>query len=84
MYNQIQELLTNYGEISVLFFDAGEWKKSETWEAEKLFKMIYRLQSNIIINDHCGVAGDYSTPEQQIGNFNNKRNWESNMTFTGF
>jgi alpha-L-fucosidase len=84
MRNQIMELLTNYGEISVIFFDAGAWKSWQTWEGDKLFKLIYKLQPNIIINDRCGVKADYNTPEQKIGIFNNQRDWESCMTFTGF
>jgi alpha-L-fucosidase len=84
MRNQVQELLTNYGDISVIFFDAGEWKTHELWEGEKLFKLIYALQPNIIINDRCGVPADYTTPEQTLGEFNNSRHWESCMTFTGF
>lgn len=84
MRKQIKELLTNYGEISVLFFDASAWKSWKTWEGDQLFKMIYQLQPQIVINDRCGVKGDYSTPEQRIGIFNNTRDWESCMTFTGF
>lgn len=84
MRNQMKELLTNYGEISLVFFDAGAWKNYRTWEGDKLFKMIYELQPNILINNRCGVPGDYNTPEQKIGIFNNLRDWESCMTFTGF
>ena len=84
MRNQMRGLLTNYGEISVIFFDAGAWKKYQTWEGDELFKMIYELQPNIVINNRCGVPADYNTPEQKIGGFDNKRDWESNMTFTGF
>ena len=84
MRNQIKELLSNYGEISLLFFDAGAWKSWETWETDVLFKMIYKLQPHIVINNRCGVPGDYSTPEQSIGLFDNQRDWESCMTFTGF
>jgi len=84
MRNQIKELLTKYGEISTLFFDSGEWKTWELWEGDQLFRQIYQLQPNIVINDRCGVPADYSTPEQSIGNFDNRRDWESCMTFTGF
>lgn len=84
MREQLKELLTNYGEISVLFFDSGEWKTWELWEGDQLFKMAYTLQPNILINDRCGVPGDFTTPEQKVGNFNNRRNWESCMTLTGF
>jgi len=84
MRNQLTELLSNYGEISVLFFDAGEWKTWELWEGDRLFRLAYSLQPGIIINDRCGVPGDYSTPEQKIGTFNKRRDWESCMTLTGF
>ena len=84
MRNQLKELLTKYGEISALFFDSGEWKTWKLWEGDQLFKLIYKLQPNIVINDRCGVPADYTTPEQSIGNFNNQRDWESCMTFTGF
>jgi len=70
------------GEVSVFLFDAGKYP-ARTWETEKLFKLIYELQPNIVINDRCGLPADYSTPEQVIGSFNNRRNWESNVTFTG-
>ncbi len=84
MRNQLIELLSNYGEISVLFFDAEEWNTWKFWDGDQLVKMAYQLQPDIIINNRCGVHGDYSTPEQSLGNFNNKRDWESCMTFTGF
>ena len=54
------------------------------WNGKELFKMIHQLRPDIIINDRCGVPGDYFTPEQKIGGFNNTRNWESCMTLTGF
>lgn len=86
MRNQIREILTKYKPISEIFFDAGEWSKSDSllWEPEKMFKEIYALQPDIIINDRCGPVADYSTPEQNIGTIDMERTWESNMTFTGY
>jgi alpha-L-fucosidase len=46
--------------------------------------MIHQIRPDIIINNRCGLPGDYNTPEQHIGDFNLERDWESNMTFTGF
>jgi len=54
------------------------------WEADKMFRMIYELRPDIVINNRCGVPGDYDTPEQKLGAFNLERDWESCMTFTGF
>jgi len=51
---QIKELLTNYGEISILFFDADwmfRWNKKL---GNELMSTIRKLQPNIIINDRIG------------------------------
>ncbi|MCX6247922.1 MAG: alpha-L-fucosidase [Bacteroidetes bacterium] len=80
MKAELKELLTNYGEIGVLWFD-GEWEN--TWN-EKYGKEIYAwcrsLQPGLIINNRVGAGrmdmegltkegafgGDFGTPEQQI------------------
>ena len=78
--DQLKELLTNYGEISVLWFD-GEWES--TWNTKygtELYNYVRSLQPNIIINNRVGAgrsgmqgftktgefAGDFGTPEQEI------------------
>ncbi len=80
MRNQLKELLTNCGEIGVLWFD-GEWE--ETWNSQygtDLYNYVRSLQPNIIINNRVGAgrsgmagltkegefAGDFGTPEQEI------------------
>lgn len=80
MKDQLKELLTNYGEISVLWFD-GEWES--TWNTKygsELYNYVRSLQPNIIINNRVGAgrsgmegftkagefAGDFGTPEQEI------------------
>ena len=77
---QLKELLTNYGDIAVLWFD-GEWEN--TWNDKRgldLYNYVRSLQPNIIINNRVGAsrndlqgftkdggfAGDFGTPEQQI------------------
>jgi len=95
MKNQLQELLSNYGEIGVLWFD-GEWES--TWNREygqDLYKYVRGLQPNIIINNRVGAgragmegfsegdefAGDFGTPEQQIPNTGLPGvDWETCMT----
>ena len=78
--NQLKELLTNYGEIGVLWFD-GEWEA--TWNTrygKDLYNYVRSLQPSIIINNRVGAgrsgmegftkegefAGDFGTPEQEI------------------
>jgi alpha-L-fucosidase len=67
----------------MVWFDSGGYP-AELWETEQLFKMLYELRPDLLINNRCGVPGDFTTPEQRIGLFNNTRDWESCMTFTGY
>lgn len=76
---QLKEIVTNYGDIGVLWFD-GEWES--TWNNERgrdLYDYVRSLQPNIIINNRVGASragmegfdngegvGDFGTPEQQV------------------
>ena len=84
MFNQVQELLVNYPNISLIFFDCEEYYPWQLWDGEKLWRMIHGLRPDIVINDRCGLPADYATPEQWIGAYDLERDWESCMTFTGF
>ena len=80
MKNQLTELVGNYGNIGVLWFD-GEWE--HTWNhtyGQDLYNYVRTLQPGIIINNRVDVgrsgmagltregayAGDFGTPEQEI------------------
>jgi alpha-L-fucosidase len=83
LHGQIRELLTGYGRIDGLWFDNLRGVSSETaklWDAEKLFTMARSLQPHLIINNRCGLPGDFDTPEQRIGYFQADRPWESCCT----
>jgi alpha-L-fucosidase len=84
MHNQIRELLTNYPNIRLIFFDCEQYYPWQMWEGDKMFRIIHELRPDIVINNRCGVPADYDTPEQRLGAFSLDRDWESNMTFTGF
>jgi alpha-L-fucosidase len=79
LHGQIGELLSNYGQVDVIWFD-GLGGTAKDWDAPRLFALIKRLQPNIIINDRVGLAGDFSSPEQTVGGFQMDRPWESCMT----
>ena len=75
MRNQVEELLTNYGKIDILWFDysysgqKGErpWQKGKgkkDWEADKLISLARRLQPGIIIDNRTEIEQDIWTPEQ--------------------
>ena len=77
---QITELLTNYGTIDLLWFDAG-WERSEIdWDTQGIRKLIKTLQPNVIINERLVGAGDYFTPEQSMPRQGTVRTWEMCMT----
>ncbi|MFE6891193.1 alpha-L-fucosidase [Streptomyces sp. NPDC057694] len=65
MEGQLRELLTNYGDIDLLFFDFTYPEKGpEEWGAGQLMSVVRELQPDILVNDRLGVPGDYVTPEQ--------------------
>jgi len=79
---QVREILTNYGEIAILWWDYGTQMKSAEGAA-KLDKLL-ALQPNIITNDrlHPDFHGDTKTPEQAIPERDavEGQNWETCMT----
>ena len=95
--NQVRELLTNYGEISIIWFDFSfpgkNGKGRADWDSENLLKLARSLQPGIIVDDRLDledVAGgwDFTTPEQEkVAKWperNGKRiPWETCQTFSG-
>jgi Alpha-L-fucosidase len=95
--NQVRELLTNYGEISIIWFDFSfpgkHGKGHDDWDSENLLKMARSLQPGIIVDDRLDLDNleggwDFTTPEQvQVAKWpevNGKRvPWETCQTFSG-
>jgi len=88
MKNQCRELLTNYGDIGVMWFD-GEWVKDWTAPQGVEFERFLRgIQPNLIVNNRVGKRGispgDFGTPEQEIPATSlGKSDWETCMTING-
>src|SRR5215467_10542351 len=76
----IRELMTNYGKIDVLWYDVRWPLNADQWQSEKMNKMVFELQPDIILNNRNGLPGDFSTPEQEIRAEKAGRAWESCMT----
>jgi alpha-L-fucosidase len=79
---QVKEILTNYGDVAVLWWDTPTGMTDEY--AEKLNALL-KLQPNIITNDRLkrpNYPGDYKTPEQRIPNLSelDGKDWETCMT----
>jgi len=79
LHGQLRELLSGYGEVSMIFFD-GLGGKPADWDAHKLVKMCRQLQPGVIINNRLGLPCDNDTPEQRIGKMQTNRPWETCMT----
>jgi alpha-L-fucosidase len=79
---QVKELLTNYGDVAVLWWDTPTGMTDEY--AEKLNALL-KMQPNIISNDRLkrpNFPGDYKTPEQRIPKLSelDGKDWETCMT----
>lgn len=95
--NQVRELLTNYGEISVIWFDFSfpgkNGKGHDDWDSENLLKMARQLQPGIIVDDRLDLKDveggwDFVSPEQykvtKWLEVNGKKvAWETCQTFSG-
>ena len=77
---QLEELLTNYGQIDLLWFDGGWERSEEEWGTPKLREFIKAFQPNVIINERLIGSGDYFTPEQSMPRHATPRTWEMCMT----
>jgi alpha-L-fucosidase len=76
----IREIMTNYGKIDVLWYDVSWPLDEKGWESERMNKMVFELQPDIIVNNRNKLPGDFSTPEQRIVAETGGRAWESCMT----
>ncbi len=80
MFEQVRELLTNYGKLDVIWFDGGWERKAEQWRSAELVEMVRSLQPEILINDRLPGEGDFDTPEQFVPNKPPDRAWEICLT----
>lgn len=92
---QVEELLTKYGQIGVMWFD-GEWEGTWTHEyGRDLYNHVRSIDPNVIINNRVdkgragmagltqegGFMGDFGTPEQEIPGMGLPDvDWETCMT----
>ncbi len=95
--NQVTEILTNYGQVDMLWLDYSipgkHGKNKDDWGSVELMKLIRKLQPGIIVNDRLDIqdyAGgwDFTTPEQfkvtEWPTYEGKKiPWETCQTFSG-
>ena len=88
VHAQVNELMTRYGKIDVLWYD-GAWapkstrgwgfsptnaELAESWRSAQLNTEVRRLQPQILINNRSARPEDFGTPEQKITS--EDRPWE--------
>ncbi|MFO0888428.1 MAG: alpha-L-fucosidase [Isosphaeraceae bacterium] len=91
MHGHLRELLSGYGPISLLWFDTDGCPAP--WDQERTYRLVRSLQPEIIINNRLDLGSmseyeampiapqaDYYTPEQRVGNYDDRRPWETCMT----
>ncbi len=77
---QLKELMTNYGNIDLLWFD-GEWEKdSKQWRMKELREYLHKFNNEVILNSRMLGYGDYETPEQGVPIMPPEGPWEFCMT----
>lgn len=89
---ELRELLSNYGPIDELWFDLDG--KPTMWRPQETYHLARTLQPRMVINnrlemgsfeewshqDKLPAYGDFLTPEQRIGAYNDRVPWETCMT----
>lgn len=91
-YGQIQELMSQYGRIDVLWYDGG-WLAHQGsdadaawfWEPDRLNRIVRQLQPQVVINPRSGWQGDFDTEEGDapISGPIRKRPWEKTFSING-
>ena len=91
-HGQLAELLCNYGDLDVLWFDHIGGTHDQ-WDPDLVLRMARTLQPGIVINNRLHISvhhgavpeyiGDHDTPEQTLGAYQTDRPWESCLCLVG-
>ena len=63
---QLHELLTKYGPVAEVWFDAVDSDAQARYDGQRFVDEVRRLQPAALVNNRMGVPGDFTTPEQFI------------------
>ena len=95
MHDQIRELLSNFGQVDIIWYDFSypgkDGKGRADWESEKIYELTRKLQPNILIDNRLDLSGsgDFVTPEQfqpvtqPADELGRPQVWEACQTFSG-
>ncbi len=76
--NQSVEIIKNYGPLLVMWYDVPQ--QFDSVRGQGVIDHIRKIQPDILVNNRTGARGDFDTPEQRVGSFQNTRAWETCMT----
>ena len=76
--NQSVEIIEKYGPLLVMWYDVPQ--KFDSIRGQGVIDRIREVQPGILVNNRTGAPGDFDTPEQRVGGFQNTRPWETCMT----
>lgn len=79
LQSQVRELMTNYGQVDILWFD-GLGKTAADYGGVEVNRLARELQPHLLINNRNGLPEDFDTPEQRVGKYQDTRPWESCIT----
>ena len=87
MKGQLDEILSNYGPIDIMWFDGGSsflnYSREELLNTPEIVKLIHEKQPRCLINNRLGDDfSDYGTPEQEIPDRRQTMPFEVCMTMT--
>lgn len=76
MHGQVEELVTNYGKLDILWFDYAYGNlRGEAWKATELVRMVRRHQPDVLIDNRLETSGEgfgtivTARPEEFCGDF---------------
>jgi alpha-L-fucosidase len=90
MQGEVGELVNNYGQIDLMWFDFDG--REAVYDQTNTYALVKRAQPQIVINNRLDLGvktsntallspnADYYTPEQRIGSYDDRRPWETCMT----
>jgi len=64
MESHIRKLLTDYGDVAIMWFDG--LTNHGKYDPERFHKLVHELSPRTLINDRLGDGYDYITPEQYV------------------
>ena len=67
--NQSVEIIKNYGPLLVMWYDVPQ--QFDSVRGQGVIDYIRKVQPDILVNNRTGAKGDFDTPEQRVGNFQN-------------